>query len=392
MRILIIVENLPVPFDRRVWLEATTLVAAGHQVCVISPTGPGYEARYEVIDGIHVYRHPLPVEADGPAGYVVEYSAALFWETLLAWRVFFRHGIDVIHACNPPDTIFLVAAPFKLLGRKFIFDHHDVNPELFESKFGRRGLLYRLVRGLERATFACANLSIATNESYRRIAIERGKMAPDRVYVVRSGPDVARMRAVEPDPAWRQGRRFLVGYVGVMGVQEGLDLLLDAVRWLVHEARRDDVHFVLVGGGTELDKLRDMAASLGVADHVTFTGRVSDAVLLSALNSADVCVNPDRVNPLNNISTMNKIMEYMALGKPIVQFESIEGRYSAQGASLYAAANDGVDLARKLLELLDDPARRASMGELGRRRVVEELGWEHQGPRLLAAYDRLQSI
>lgn len=390
--VLILVENLPSPFDRRVWQEATTLAANGYGVSIVCPTGKGYEAEYELIDGIHIYRYPLSVEGEGALGYLAEYSAALWHSFRLALRVRKRHGFDVIHACNPPDLLFLVALPFKLLfGTRFVFDHHDINPELYEAKFGRRDFFWKLMVWLERRTFAAADVSIATNESYRRIAIERGGMAPERVHVVRSGPKLDRLRIQPPRPELKQGRRYLVGYVGVMGKQEGIDYLLQAARHIVHELGRTDVHFGLVGGGTSLDEMQRLAADLGVADHVTFTGRVPDAELLDMLNTADVCVNPDVANEMNDKSTMNKIMEYMALGKPIVQFDLAEGRFSAREASLYAARNDATDMARKIVELLDDPDRRRRMGEFGRNRVENELEWRYEAPKLLAAYAALWS-
>lgn len=389
-RILFIVENLPSPFDRRVWQEATTLHAAGAQVAIICPTGKGYEARYECLEGIHIYRHPLPLDASGAMGYALEYSAALFWEFLLAWRVLFRHGFDVIHACNPPDNIFLIGGFFKLFaGKKFLFDHHDINPELYEAKFGRRDLFYRLMLAWERWTFRTADISIATNESYRRIAIERGGMPADKVHVVRSGPSLERLRVLPAVPARRNGRDYLVGYVGVMGQQEGLHYLLQAARHIVHVRGRRDVHFGLVGGGPSLEELKALAVELEVDDHVTFTGRVPDQDLLEVLNTADVCVNSDEHNDMNDKSTMNKIMEYMALGKPIVQFDLTEGRFSAGEASLYARPNDAVDMAEKILELLDDPERRERMGSLGRHRVENELAWPYEVPKLLAAYAAL---
>jgi glycosyltransferase involved in cell wall biosynthesis len=386
-RVLIIVENLPVPFDRRVWQEANTLREAGYEVSVICPVGKGLEKRYEVINGIHVYRHPLPVEASGAIGYALEYSLALFWEFVLALRVLRTHGFDVIHACNPPDTIFLIGYFFKLFGKKFIFDHHDINPELYEAKFGRRDLFYRLLCQLERWTFRAADVSIATNESYRRIAIERGGMDPERVFVVRSGPDLRRLKIVPPVESLKKGRKYLVGYVGVMGKQEGIDYLLRAARHIVNDMKRTDVHFGLVGGGTELEDMRTYAATLGIGDYVTFTGRVPDQQMLEMLNTADVCVNPDVANEMNDKSTMNKIMEYMALGKPVVQFDLTEGRFSAQEASLYAEKNNELDLARKIVQLLDDPEARARMGSFGRNRVETELEWKYEVPRLLRAYD-----
>lgn len=389
-RILFIVENLPSPFDRRVWQEATTLHEHGYEVSIICPTGKGYEKKYELIDGIHIHRHNLPLDAKGAAGYLLEYSAALFWEFVLAWKVFLTRGFDAIHACNPPDNIFLIGGFFKLFFRKkFLFDHHDINPELYEAKFGRRDFFYKVMLAWERWTFRTANVSIATNESYKKIAIERGGMDPDRVHVVRSGPSLERMRIIDPVPALKKGRDYLVGYVGVMGAQEGLDLLLQAVRHIVHDLARTDIQFGLVGGGPELEELKQMAIDLDVADFVTFTGRAPDQELLEMLNTSEVCVNPDTWNEMNDKSTMNKIVEYMALGKPIVQFDLTEGRYSAEEASLYAARNDPQDMAAKILELLADPDKRAEMGRIGRQRVVDVLSWDHEVPRLLAAYDQL---
>ncbi len=384
--VLIVVENLPLPFDRRVWQEARTLKAAGAQVSIICPTGKGHEARFEVIEGIEIHRHPLPLEASGALGFLAEYGAALFWETVLAWKIFLKRRFDVIHGCNPPDLIFLVAAPFKLLGVRYIFDHHDINPELYEAKFDKRGFFWRLMLIFERLTFRFADVSIATNESYRRIAIERGGMDPAHVHVVRSGPDLSRLRLVPPVEIWKNGRAHMVGYVGVMGEQEGIDLLIDAVDHLVRKWGREDIQFVLVGGGPALADLEALTAARGLADFITFTGRAPDKDLFEVLSTMDMGVNPDRVNAMNDKSTMNKIMEYMSLGKAMVQFDVAEGKFSALEASLYAKPNDPVDLAEKIIELIDDPDRRAAMGAFGRRRVVEELNWQHQIEPLLAAY------
>jgi len=388
-RVLILVENLPSPFDRRVWQEAGTLRDAGVEVSIVCPAGRGCEKKFEEIDRIAIYRYNLPVEGSGAIGYALEYSVALLWTFVLAWRVLLTRGFDAIHACNPPDLLFLIGGFFKLFGKKFLFDHHDINPELYEAKFGRRDAFYRLLLRLERWTFRTADVSIATNDSYRRIAIERGGMDPRRVFVVRSGPSLERMRIGPADPALRRGRRFLVGYVGVMGKQEGIDYLLQAARRIVVDLGRNDVHFGLVGGGTALPQMQQLAAELGVADHVTFTGRIPDEQMLAMLNTADVCVNPDVANEMNDKSTMNKIMEYMALGKPIVQFDLTEGRVSAQAASLYAKRNDSADLADKIVMLLDDPQLREQMGAIGRQRVVNELAWPFEQPKLLAAYAML---
>ncbi|MGO4717362.1 glycosyltransferase family 4 protein [Bradyrhizobium sp. 2TAF24] len=390
LRVLIIVENLAVPFDRRVWSEAKTLARAGCVVSVICPKGFGAELAYEYIEGVHVYRHSMPFEAKRASGYPLEYGWALLCEFLLCWRVLFAQGFDIIHACNPPDTIFLIGGFFKFLfGKKFVFDHHDINPELYMSKFGRKDVFYRLLVLLEKLTFKTANISLATNESYRQIALTRGGMSPDDVFVVRSGPDLARIQLLPPNDALRRGRRFLVGYVGVIGAQEGIDLLLAAVKSIVEEHGRQDVHFGIVGGGPALDEMKKLAVALGVQDYVTFTGRASDHDLFEMLNTADVCVNPDKADDMNDKSTMNKIMEYMALSKPIVQFDLTEGKVSARDASLYAKRNDSGDMAAKILQLLDDPERRAVMGAFGRRRVENELSWAHEAPKLLAAYAAL---
>ena len=388
-KVLVIVENLPLPFDRRVMHECRTLTKAGAEVSVICPTGKGYEARHEVIEGINIYRHTLPLDASGASGYLLEYGAALFHEMRLALKIAFKHGFDTIQACNPPDLIFLVALPFKLFGKRFIFDHHDINPELYEAKFNRRGAFWKLMVFLERMTFRVADVVISTNESYREIALTRGGRKAEDVFVVRSGPDIGKLRVVPENPDWKNGREHMVGYVGVMGDQEGIDLLLEAAD--VIKTRGRDVQFVLVGGGPALDGLKDQAREMGLEDHVTFTGRAPDDVLFEVLSTADVCVNPDRVNPMNDKSTMNKILEYMAFSKPIVQFDVTEGRYSAQEASLYAEANNPEDMASKIEGLLDDPAARARMGAYGRKRVETELSWDHQVDTLIAAYERVRA-
>lgn len=389
-RVLIIVENLPVPFDRRVWQEATTLKSSGYEVFVICPKGSGYDRKYERLEGVHIYRHSLPKEGNGVMGYLLEYSAAFFWEFWLAWKVFVKHGFDAIHACNPPDNIFLIGGFFKLFGKKFLFDHHDINPELYVAKFEEdHSLFYRLMLACERWTFWTADVSIATNESYKRIAIERGRMPSDKVFIVRSGPNLERLKVLDPVPALRNGRRYLVGYVGVMGRQEGIDCLLRAVHYIVFEKNHRDIQFALVGGGPELERMKAYADELGVSAYVEFTGRIPDQELLEVLNTADVCVNPDLVNEMNDKSTMNKIMEYMALGKPIVQFELTEGRFSARDASLYAKPNDEQDFAEKIIHLLEHPDERARMGRVGRERIINELSWEHEAANLLNAYDEL---
>ena len=388
-KILIIVENLPVPFDTRVWQEATTLAANGYTVPVICPKGKGFDKEYEMLDGVRIYRHDLPAEGNGPLGYAREYFTALKEEWRLARKVMREVGFHVIHGCNPPDNIYMVARRFRSLGVDYVFDHHDICPELFEAKFGKKsGLLYRSQLWLERNTYRHCRFAFVTNESYRRIAIERGGMAPEDVTVLRSGPRLERLRIIPPVPSIKRGKRFMVGYLGVIGQQEGIEYLLEAARYVRDELHRDDIFWGIVGGGPHLEALRRMSSEMGLDDIVEFTGRVPDRKLLEYLNTADLCVNSDEYNEMNDKSTMNKILEYMALGKPIVQFDLTEGRYSAQDASLYARPNDHRDLAAKIVELLDDEPRRKAMGEFGRRRVIEELSWEHTSKALLEAYDR----
>jgi glycosyltransferase involved in cell wall biosynthesis len=387
-RVLIVVENLPVPFDRRVWAEATTLAAAGYTVSVISPKGKGFEADYEVIEGVHVYRHPLPIEGDGPFGYLREYGSALWHELRLAFRVRREWGIDVLHGCNPPDLIFLVAWALRPFGVHYLFDHHDICPELYETKFGKRGPLWRLMVLVEKLTFRTAVVSIATNESYAAIARERGGMAAEDVFVVRSGPKIEKLEIRAARNELKRGARYLVGYVGVIGRQEGLDLLVAAADHLIRVMGRRDVHFGIVGDGPARAEVEGDVAARGLAPYFTFTGRAPDDLLLDMLNTSDVCVNPDRATPMNELSTMNKIMEYMTLRKPIVQFDLKEGHASAGEASLYARRDDPVDFAKKIAVLLDDPEARARMGATGRARIENGLSWTHSAPVLLAAYDR----
>ena len=390
-KILIIVENLPVPFDMRVWKEAISLRQAGYLVTVLSPRGKGYERGYELLEGIHVYRHRLPKEGNSPLGYVLEYASALFWEFVYAWWIYLRRGFDVIQGCNPPDDVFLVALPFKLFGVKYIFDHHDANPELYLSKYGKRGIFYQIQVWLEKLTYRVSDVVMATNASYKELAVQRGGLDPADVFVVRNGPVLETFKSVPPNPSLKYGKTFLVGYVGTMSVQEGLDILLDVALYIKNLGRRD-IHFTCVGGGPGLPGLRQMLRDKDLGDLVNFTGRIPEAQLLDVLSTADVCVNPDKPCEMNNVSTMIKIMEYMALGKPIVQFDLKEGRFSAQDAALYADPKNQVpDFAAKLLWLLDHPAERERMGEFGRKRVVNELAWEYSVEHLLAAYERALS-
>ena len=387
-KVLIIVENASIPHDPRVLNEARSLSANGYEVTVLCPRRGDCRKGYEEFDGIRVYRHPAAEEGSTLAGYLWEYGCALFWEFLYAWWIYLRHGFGAIQACNPPDNIFLVALPFKLLGVKYLFDHHDATPELYLSKYGKRTLLYRILVWLEKLTYRSSDAVVATNNSYKELAIERGHVAPDDVFVVRNGPDLRTFKAVPPNPALKGGKRYLIGYVGVMNFQDGLDTLIDVAQYIKRLGRRD-ILFVCVGRGPELARLRQLVLEKDVAEMVNFTGRVSDEELLEILSTADVCVNPDRPCEMNDMSTMIKIMEYMALGKPIVQFESKEGRVSAGEASIYADRSDQVvDFANKILWLLEKPEVRKRMGEFGRQRVVKELAWEYSVQHLLAAYER----
>lgn len=387
-KILIIVENLPVPFDTRVWQEATTLAREGYTVSVICPKGKGYNKEYEHLEGVHIYRHDLPKEGNGPLGYAREYFSALWHEYRLARKVYKERGFHVIHGCNPPDNIYMVAARFKGKGVDYVFDHHDICPELYEAKFGKTtGPLYKSQLWLERHTYDHCTFAFVTNESYKEIAIRRGGMSPDKVHVLRSGPRLERLKIQPPKPEIKRGKKYMVGYLGVIGQQEGIEYLLDAARYLRDEKGRDDIFWGIVGGGPHLDALRRKSEEMGLQDIVEFTGRVSDEMMLDYLNTADVCVNPDEYNAMNDKSTMNKVLEYMALGKPIVQFDLTEGRYSAQEASLYAERNNARDLADKIAMLLDDPARREKMAAIGRERILNELSWDHTSRALISAYD-----
>ena len=387
-KVLIIVENLPVPFDTRVWKEALSLRANEYDVTVLCPRGKGYTTGHEVLNGVHVYRHPMPREGNSPLGYLLEFGCALFWEFLYTWWIYIRHGFHVIQGCNPPDDVFLIALPFKLLGVKYIFDHHDANPELYLSKYERKDFLYRAQVWLEKQTYRFSDVVMATNASYRDLAISRGGKDPRDVFIVRNGPDLKTFKPVQPNPALKFGKPYLVGYVGTISVQEGLDILLDVALHLKDLGRRD-IHFTCVGGGPGLPGLRKMLQDKQLGDVFNFTGRIPDEQLLEILSTADICVNPDKPCEMNDISTMIKIMEYMALGKPIVQFFLKEGRFSAQEAAVYSDNQNQVpDFAAKILWLIEHPEERERMGKFGRKRVLDELAWEYSVPHLLAAYQR----
>lgn len=388
--VLIVVENLPVPLDRRVWLEATTLKQTGYDVSVICPMGRGWNAPYEVIDGVHIYRHTQPPEAhSGAVAYAREYGYAIRHWFRLARVVWRRRPFEVIQGCNPPDLIFLLALWYRIWGVAYMFDHHDVCPELFEAKFGKKGLLYKIMLIWERMTFATASVSMATNGSFQNIAVRRGRMDPKDVFVVRSAPRIENFIPGPGNVEMRKGAATVMGYVGVIGQQEGMDLLVLAADNLIRKQGKTDVHFLIVGFGPLLEEVQRDVAAHDLDAYFTFTGALYGDDLLAVLNVIDIGVSPDPKNAMNDISTMNKVMEYMTLEKPLVQFDLTEGRVSAGEAGLYARANDPVDFAKKISVLIDDPKARLRMGAMGRKRVLTDLSWTHTEPQLLAAYDRI---
>jgi glycosyltransferase involved in cell wall biosynthesis len=388
-----LLENRPAPSDARVWPEAIALREAGFQVCIISPRGNDpYHEPYVCIDGIYVYRYRLPT-GDSPVAYLVEYGIALFMTTWLSGRVWWRHGFSVIHAANPPDIFFLVALLYRPVGVKFVFDHHDVMPEMFQVLFHkqmhRRGakLVNHLLLAFEWFSYHTADMVIVTNESFRRIAVQRGRVPPDRVFVVRNAPDLEGMQIANKEADLKMGNRFLLAYVGIMGPQDGVEYVLKALDLLVHVRGREDIALALVGDGTARPSLEALARVLKITDHVRFTGWATSDEVVSYLRAADVGISPEPQNVMNDMSTMVKVMEYMAAGLPLVAFDLKETRYTAREAGTYARPNSIEDFATKIEELLDDEARRREMGALGRKRIADHLGWKYSKKELLRAYD-----
>jgi glycosyltransferase involved in cell wall biosynthesis len=384
--VLIVIENLPFPFVRRAWQEACTLRDAGYRVSVISPKGVGCEQSFETIEGIDVYRYRVR-EATGLAGYALEYGSALASQFLLALKIYFRTRFRVVHTWNPPDVMFLIGLFFKPFGARYIFDHLDLNPELYLAKFGREDFLYRLVCFIERATFWTADVSLATNQSYRDIAIHRGGMPPERVFIVRVSPEPEKMRRGQAYPELKQGKKHLVVYLGVMGPQDGLDIWIDSIEYIVKTKGRDDTFFTFIGSGTEVPHLKELIARKGLQSVVNFTGRIPGEELARYLSTADVGVAPDPLNPMNDKSTMGKILEYMAFGIPVVQFELTEGRRSAADSALYARPSEPIDFAGKVITLLDSPSLRQELGQRGRKRIEEQFNWQTDSNALLQAYE-----
>lgn len=388
-RTLMLLENNSYPQDTRVHAEAEALRSAGYQVVVISPAAKG-QAWREFINGVCVYRFPAPFEARGFLGYLWEYgysTLAIFLLSLLVWA---REGFDVIHAANPPDTLIFVAAFHKLFGKRFIFDHHDLSPEMYRANFDEE--VNRFIHGvlvwLEKCSCCVADHVIATNASYKRVEMERAGVPSERITVVRNGPDVSQFCPGEPDAALRSGGNVVITYIGSIGPHDGLDYLLRALRCLVYDLDRTDFVCVLVGGrGTILEELKTLASALGLNDHVRFIGWVSEPHRLQQyLSTADICVVPDPLNPYNDRSTMIKVAEYMALAKPIVAFDLRENRFTAQEAALFVRPNDELEFARAIERLMDDPLLRQVKGAIGRRRLETELAWAHSVQHLLSVY------
>lgn len=387
MKTLMLVENFSVPSDRRVWQECLALRGAGFDVAVICPQGETRDlGKLEVRDGIEIYRYPARYAKGGRLGYVAEYTTAVYWTARLIDFVARKGRIDVVHAANPPDVLLLAALPLRQRGAAFVFDHHDLAPELYLSRFSRTpDALHRVLLLLERTAFAIADVVISTNESYRRVAIERGRKSPADVFVVRSAPSSV-LAPVEPDASLKRGKPFLLAYVGVIGEQDGVRLALRALARL--KEMRWDWHATFVGDGEGLPAARRLADELGLADCVEFTGWLDNPGVAAVLSSADVCLTPDPKNPFNDVSTMTKIPEYMAFSRPIVSFELRESRVSAGAAAVYARANSAESFAACIDALLNDPRRRHEMGTNGRARVEGGLSWSSSTRSLLAAYDR----
>jgi glycosyltransferase involved in cell wall biosynthesis len=387
-RVLIVVQNLPVPFDRRVWLEATTLQAHGYQVSVICPKLKGFNKSRETLEDVDVFRYPMPFDPRSKVGFLAEFAWAWLATFALSFKVArLGRGFDVIHACNPPETYWALALIWRLAGKKFIFDHHDLSPEMFEAKFGvRSGLVHRLLLFMERRSFRTADMVLATNESHRTVAIERGGVNAERVAIVRSGPDLKRLTVYPPDQSWAKSKKHVIAYLGDISAQDGVDGLVRVVARL--SELRDDFHTVVIGGGSAWEDVKRYAQDQGVDHLFTFTGVVSDDVLCRALSSATVAVDTVPKNSWSDRSTMNKIMEYMYFGLPIVAFDLTETMRSAEDAVATAGSGDESEFAEILDQLLDDPERRKQMSTAGRSRLESNLSWEHSVPHLLRAYER----
>jgi len=386
---VIIVENLPVPFDRRVWQEAQALHRAGWVVSVICPANPDFPKRFEVVDDIAIYRHPLPPEGRGALAYFHEYSTALFHEFRLLFKVHRERGFSIIQACNPPDLIFLAALPFKLIGKRFIFDQHDVSPELFLVKFGKKGLLYRALMFFERMSYRMADHVITANATFKDIAVSRGPIAPERVEVVYGVPDRKRIRRVEPEPGLHGGRKFVLGYLGIINEQDGVDHLVRAVAHLVKVKGFRDFRAVVVGSGPALELVRALARSLEVEDFFEFPGYLKGQKLFAYISAFDIGVIPDPANEANDLMSMNKVFEYCALGIPTACYPLTETKRLLGDAGVYAPSLDAAGLAEACLSLMQDEGLRARCGAAGAKLSAEKFLWENEARKYVATYERV---
>lgn len=385
-----LVENLPAPADRRIWSEASALRDAGYQVCIICPKGSTrHRESYVCLEHIHVYRYRLPAGRT-LLHYLAEYGVALLMTFYLSVKVMLRHGFDVVHTANPPDLFFLIGQFYRLFGKKFVFDQHDLAPEMFRVKFQARGSLpYKLLCLLEGWSYRSAHLVIVTNESQQKVATGRGRCHASKVMVVRNGPDLGRFKPVPPEPGLKRGKPFLLAYIGVMGMQDGIEYALYALHTLVQKRGRRDVSLLLMGDGDYIPMLKALTHELQLDEYVHFNGWTESADLVRYLNSADIGISPDPQNGSNEFSTMIKTMEYMAMGKPVVAFDLAETRFSAQDAALYARPNVSEDFANKIEILLGDEVLRRTLGTNGCRRIEQELSWNHSKANLLRAYEML---
>ena len=387
--VLFIVENQSVPHDVRVWSEALAVKELGYKVSAISPRNQRGRSTYESIDGISIYRHPMPLEANTKTTFVFEYLNALFWEFILSLRIYVFNPFHIIHAANPPDHVFIIALFFKLFGVKYIFDHHDIVPETYSAKFGKKGFMRQCLIIMEKLTFKTADLVISTNESYKKIATQRGGKRPEDVFVVRNGPDLSKILFQSANQSLKDGFDYLVAYLGVMNKQEGIENLLESVNYIVNSKKIRNTKFVLIGTGPEWKNLVDLAKNMGLERYVEFTGFIPYEQLYEILATADVCVNPEPRNEFTDKSTMIKIMDYMVFGKPIVMYHTREGEVTAKESAVYVKNNDACEFSDKLLALLSDSRKREAMGKIARERIKNELNWEKQKITLRAAYRQI---
>ncbi|MBU1053722.1 MAG: glycosyltransferase family 4 protein [Proteobacteria bacterium] len=388
--ILFIVENNSVPRDVRVWSEALAAKEYGYDVSVICPVHKkSAPEKYEQLEGVDIYRHPMPIEASGRADFFLEYISALFWEITLSIKLYFKKPFHIIHSANPPDHIFIIALIFKIFGVKYIFDHHDITPETYVAKFGAKNIIYKILMFMEKATFKTSDIVISTNESYKNIAITRGSKKDDEVFIVRNGPDLSRIDKPDPNPELKSGFDYLVAYLGVINNQEGIDNLLRAVQYIIYKKKIKNIKFVIVGTGPHRNEMIQLSKDLLIDKFVIFTGYIPYKDLYEVLTTADLCVNPEFRNEFTDKSTMIKIMDYMTFGKPIVMFETTEGRVTAGEAAIYVYNNNEVDFAEAIIVLLHDDEKRKRMGDIAKQRIQEILQWDLQKNNLIRAYNHL---